>query len=170
MPRNLLDSLKELSAYDAWARAQFVARLRELSDEEFTRPLGPGLDSLARKWAHVTDADAVWLNRIVDGQSPTAMPDNGRFKTVAEFSQHLLQVGHRKAALVASLKDADLERVVTYRNVAGKEFSQPLAELLLHLITHGQYHRGQMASCLRALGKQPPETDLVIWYRTVRTR
>lgn len=168
MPHSLLDTLKHHFAYDAWARAQYAAALKQLTDEEFTRDLGPGLDSLARKWTHVTDADFIWLERIVHGKSPAAMPDNARFKTIAEFAKHLMEIGHRRAQLIAGLNETDLERVVHYRNVAGEAFSQPLVELLQHLITHNMYHRGQLASCLRALGKQPPQTDLVIWYRAVK--
>lgn len=161
-----LDLIKDLFAYDAWARGQFVAVLKTLSEGEFTRNLGPGLDSLAKKWAHLTDADMLWLSRIVDGVSPPNMPDAARFKTTSSFLQHLMTVGHRKAQLIAALKDADLVRMIAYTNTRGESFSQPLSELLQHLVAHGQYHRGQMASCLRALGKQPPETDLVVYYRT----
>lgn len=163
-----LETLKNQFAYDAWARAQYVAALKQLSDEEFTRNLGPGLDSLARKWTHVTDADMLWIGRIVEGVSPPAMPDNARFAKIADFFKHLMEIGHRRAQLIGGLKDTDLDRVVTYKNIRGQEFTQPLHELLQHLITHNMYHRGQLASCLRALGKQPPETDLVVWYRAVK--
>jgi uncharacterized damage-inducible protein DinB len=81
--------------------------------------------------------------------------------------QHLMQIGHRKAQFIAGLKDTDLDRKVSYKNTRGEAFTQVLHELVQHLFTHGMYHRGQMASCLRALGKQPPETDIVVYYRTV---
>lgn len=170
MPLSALDTLKHQFTYDAWARAQYVAALRQLTDEEFTRNLGTGLDSLARKWTHMTDADMLWIGRIVEGVSPPAMPDNARFKTVADFTKHLMEIGHKRAQLIAGLKEPDLERVVVYKNTRGQEFAQPLHELLQHLITHNMYHRGQLASCLRALGKQPPETDLVVWYRAVNKK
>ncbi len=160
-----LDMIRSQFAYDAWARAQFVAALKTLKDEEFTRALGPGLDSLAAKMAHLTDADDLWLLRIVEGKSPPQMPDNKRFKTVGEFFKHLMNVGHRKAQLVMGLKEDALAKPITYTNTHGKTFTQPLSELLQHILFHGQYHRGQMASCLRALGKTPPETDLVVYYR-----
>lgn len=162
---NALDLIKNQFAFDAWARAQLVAAMRALKDEEFTRNLGPGLDSLAMKVTHLTDADDLWLTRIVDGNSPPQMPDNKRFKSLSEFMKHLMNVGHRKAKFVMELTDEGLARKITYTNTHGKTFVQPLHELLQHLLFHGQYHRGQMASCLRALGKQPPETDMVVYYR-----
>jgi uncharacterized damage-inducible protein DinB len=35
-------------------------------------------------------------------------------------------------------------------------------------VNHATYHRGQLASMLRQLGKTPPSTDLVRFYREQR--
>jgi uncharacterized damage-inducible protein DinB len=32
-------------------------------------------------------------------------------------------------------------------------------------VNHGTYHRGQVATLLRQLGVQPPQTDLILYYR-----
>ncbi|HTL98590.1 MAG TPA: DinB family protein, partial [Holophagaceae bacterium] len=73
------------------------------------------------------------------------------------------------AALRAYLslrKEADLAEPVTYTNLAGESFTQPLGELMLHVAMHSQYHRGQNAARLRALmGAPAPATDLVNWQR-----
>ncbi|MCC6573322.1 MAG: DinB family protein [Planctomycetes bacterium] len=162
---NVLELIRNQFAYDAWARAQFVAVLRTLNDEEFIRPLGPGLDSFAAKFTHLIDSDDLWLGRIDEGVNPPIMPYNKRFKTVADFMNQIMVTGHRKAKFLMDLTEEALDHKITYTNTHGKTFSQPLHELLQHLLLHGQYHRGQMASCLRALGKQPPETDIVVYYR-----
>jgi uncharacterized damage-inducible protein DinB len=48
---------------------------------------------------------------------------------------------------------------MAYRNTKGEAFPYPLGEVLMHLVLHGAYHRGQVAFHLRSAGTQPPLTD-----------
>jgi uncharacterized damage-inducible protein DinB len=34
-----------------------------------------------------------------------------------------------------------------------------------HLVNHGTYHRGQIATMLRQLGNKAQSTDLILFYR-----
>jgi uncharacterized damage-inducible protein DinB len=38
-------------------------------------------------------------------------------------------------------------------------------ETVLHMVNHGTYHRGQIASLLKIHGVEPIDTDLVIWCK-----
>jgi uncharacterized damage-inducible protein DinB len=37
--------------------------------------------------------------------------------------------------------------------------------MLQHLVNHGSYHRGQVATMLRQLGTKAQATDLIAFYR-----
>jgi uncharacterized damage-inducible protein DinB len=37
--------------------------------------------------------------------------------------------------------------------------------MLQHLVNHGTYHRGQVATMLRQLGSKAESTDLIFYYR-----
>ena len=43
----------------------------------------------------------------------------------------------------------------------------PYWQVVLHLVNHGSYHRGQVATMLRQAGIKPPGTDLISYYRTL---
>lgn len=47
----------------------------------------------------------------------------------------------------------------------GVEFSTPMADVLMHLVMHSAYHRGQVALAVRAAGGKPALTDYVVWVR-----
>jgi uncharacterized damage-inducible protein DinB len=49
--------------------------------------------------------------------------------------------------------------------VGEKAFSISLEEILFHLTNHSTYHRGQMALCLKILGKDAIVTDYVPFLR-----
>jgi uncharacterized damage-inducible protein DinB len=57
-------------------------------------------------------------------------------------------------------------RPITYTNTHGQTFTQPLQDLLFHILNHSTYHRGQLAQLLRQQGFTPPATDFVYFNRS----
>jgi uncharacterized damage-inducible protein DinB len=65
-----------------------------------------------------------------------------------------------------AVEDADmLKRRVAYRNSAGRDFDNTVAEIITHTTTHGVHHRGQIARIIRAAGHEPPYTDYIQFAR-----
>ncbi len=54
-----------------------------------------------------------------------------------------------------------LEGVVRYVNSAGEGWSSRVEDVLMQVILHGAYHRGQIAADLRAVGAEPAYTDFI---------
>ena len=63
---------------------------------------------------------------------------------------------------LASLSEETLECPVTYINPKGQTWTYTLWSMILHLLNHQSYHRGQVATLLRQLGIQPPEVDFLV--------
>lgn len=113
--------------------------------------------------AHSLASEVVWYARIETGQSahlkiwPTLSIDE-----CADLARESAR-GYRK--LVDGLTPDDLERSVTYRNSKGTEFRTRLGDILLHVVLHASYHRGQIAFRLRESGGEPVNTDYITWAR-----
>jgi uncharacterized damage-inducible protein DinB len=60
---------------------------------------------------------------------------------------------------------SDVNRVIEYRLMSGQPAASPLWQMLQHLINHGSYHRGQVTTMLRQLGRPAIATDLIVFYR-----
>ena len=54
---------------------------------------------------------------------------------------------------------------VTYQNSKGATFETPVGEVLMHVFSHGVYHRGQIALALRQAGAEPINTDYITFVR-----
>jgi uncharacterized damage-inducible protein DinB len=52
-------------------------------------------------------------------------------------------------------------RPVGYRNSKGEPWTSTVGDILTHVVTHSAYHRGQVASELRAAGFIPAYTDFI---------
>ena len=61
---------------------------------------------------------------------------------------------------VAGLGEAELAEEVSFTFVDGKAGRMTRAEMLMHLITHGGYHRGAVGRILFQAGVQPPPETL----------
>ena len=87
--------------------------------------------------------------------------------SMPELRARLAAVEAERDQYLATVSDADLERVIEYRTIAGKAHADPLAGLMRHLVNHSTYHRGQVATQLRHVGIVPPTTDLITYMRRV---
>ena len=121
---------------------------------------------LRERFFHVHAVQQIWLARW-QGMEFTP-PKAADYASLGDL-RHYARACHAALKAYLSLrKEADLAAPLAYKNLAGEPFTQPLWELLLHLSHHSHYHRGQIATRLRKLGAEPPDTDLVIWQRTGR--
>lgn len=53
----------------------------------------------------------------------------------------------------------------SYTNSKGDEFKYSVGDILTHVALHGQYHRGQINSRLRAMGVEPVSVDYIIFAK-----
>ena len=56
---------------------------------------------------------------------------------------------------------AGLSRSLAYKNSKGESFTSQKQDVLLHVVMHSAYHRGQIAADMRAAGFTPAYTDFV---------
>jgi uncharacterized damage-inducible protein DinB len=156
-----MTDLLELLEYHHWATNLTVTAAKALTLEQFTRDLGSSFPSVRDTLVHVFSADRAWLGRL-EGQSPPRAnaSDYADLASLLEVWEPVLQ---RWPVLVASLGNP--EQVIEYKSFAGDPFTNPLGQIVRHVVNHGTYHRGQVATMLRQLGAQAVSSDLISFYR-----
>ncbi len=149
----MADYIERLFAHLAWADAAVLQALE-------------AIPATAERWlelfGHILGAEHVWLARL-KGIAPKVAV--WPVLTLAECRRLADENGKEFAAYVAGLAPADGDRGVRYTNSAGQEFTSTVADILLHVCLHGSYHRGQIASGMRAGGQTPAPTDYIGFIR-----
>ena len=155
--------IEQFLAYNYWANKRLLAKVDELSPDQATEQLPTMWDSILRTLAHVLGAEWVWRQRIQEGVSPAALLDRGSFTTTDMLRRRWLEEEEALLAFVAGLTDADLERVVEYKNTRGEPAGRPMWQLLLHMVNHGTQHRSEVALYLTNYGRSPGDMDFVLY-------
>jgi len=150
----------KLFAYGRWANDKTLGAVAALSAEEYVRSVGGSFGSVQGTLAHLYGADWVWLERW-HGRSPKSLPPAAEVPTLEVLKEKWprVQAGHKD--FVGGLTEGRLAEPITYVNFQGKTFTYSLSEALTHMVNHGTYHRGQVMTLLRQLGKPAVSTDFL---------
>jgi uncharacterized damage-inducible protein DinB len=157
--------LRSHIAYTAWASRMLVEAAGGLSREELTRDFGTADKSVLGTLVHIFAADRVWLARL-NRESPHI------FVADVDYDLAVLQndwpaLHQRWKAWAGELTDEAARADVSYNDLSGNPWQQPLGQLVLHVVNHGTHHRGQVSEFLRTMAHVPPPVDLMAYYRTV---
>lgn len=171
-PRTLEDA-RDLFAYTDWANDRLCRTLYAAFGEEtdLTRHADSRVRAIQTTAVHIVAAQAVWRERW-EGRSPTDMLDPAGYPTPLALRMAFAAERARFWGWFAALHaDAELDRVVSARSTRGEPRVFPLRQMLAHVVTHGCYHRGQIAARLLDMGREDAllDTDLIAYYQETLT-
>jgi uncharacterized damage-inducible protein DinB len=140
--------LDRLLRYDIWANGETLDSLRQ----------GPP-PARSLKWmGHIVGAEHLWLARLRQEPAPLPVwPD----LPVEQCAAHLDELSGMWPEYLANAGPQRLAERVTYTNSKGEEWTNVVEDILTHVTIHSAYHRGQIASDLRAAGQIPAYTDFI---------
>ncbi|MBZ5705903.1 MAG: DinB family protein [Acidobacteriia bacterium] len=144
---NMKEHLGRLLSYDDWANREVLATLDKTG--------GQPLRSVSLM-AHIFSAQRLWLERLQSKkQTLPVWPDFSLSQCEAQAAD-LPRLWKNYLA-----QDADLARTVVYKNSKGESWTSRPEDVLLHVVMHSAYHRGQIATDVRAAGFPPAYTDFI---------
>jgi uncharacterized damage-inducible protein DinB len=159
-----LDELRRHFAYNRWATLRILDAAASLTTEELTRDLKSSFPSVLATLAHGLGAERVWLTRW-RGTSPTEFPPESSLASLAEVRAAWDALWRDQQAYLSELRESDADLPLSFKTFKGDPDTRPLGDLMRHVINHATYHRGQVVTMLRQLGKTPPSTDYIRFLR-----
>ncbi len=159
--------IQTLFDFDKWATERILDVVATLSDEQFSKNLNSSHGGIRGTLVHIYAADLVWLERW-KGTSPTAMVKEHEVPTFPMLKDQWSHLRSQLEAFVQSLTEEKLQAQLSYKDLKGNPYTQPLWQQMQHLINHSTYHRGQVVTMLRQLGVRPVATDLIAYYRGLK--
>lgn len=114
-------------------------------------------------FAHLLAAKKVWMARL-SGEQPSipVWPS-------LDLDACAALIEENRAAYTTYLQDRSAEHLaadVQYQNSKGVAFRNQARDILMHVLVHSGYHRGQIAQSVRQAGGEPVNTGYIFYRRT----
>lgn len=146
---NLADYLRREFAYDEWANREVLNAIRT----------GGGTDERSLQlMSHILAAEQVWLDRLK--QQPQSVPVWPK-PDLAQCEAQAAELGSKWLEFLDLITAGDVSQSISYKNSKGEAWTSTIVDILTHVVMHSAYHRGQIASQMRASGKTPAYTDFI---------
>jgi uncharacterized damage-inducible protein DinB len=178
-----LDDIRRLYAYNRWANQRLFAALEKLDYQQLATEIPSSFPSIRETVFHILFAEWLWLKRW-QGTSPRAAgPDPNvtsttwkalspggiatprELTTLAELKSFRDSIEREREEFLSTLSDAGLHAPLAFNDMSGNPYSEPLVQLLQHVVNHGTYHRGQVTTLLRQVGAETVAFDMVYFFR-----
>jgi uncharacterized damage-inducible protein DinB len=145
----MLGYIRAMFLYDDWANREALRSLQEMEHPP----------ERARKvMAHIVAAELLWMERLQQALQKTPVwPELG----LTDCEQQLMALRAGWELHLSGLSDADLDREIAYTNSKGEQYSNAVRDILMHVLMHGTYHRGQIAAAVRDRAGEPAYTDFI---------
>jgi len=157
------DILRTHLAYSAWASQRLVAAAAKLTPAELTRDFETADRHVLGTLVHVYAADRIWLARVSGAPAAPFISDADYHLSVLQNDWPVLHLRWQQWA--STVTDEQGGANIAFQDTKGNPYSQPLWQVILHVVNHGSHHRGQVSGFLRAMGHTPPPVDLTAYFR-----
>jgi len=144
----MIEHFRRLYTYNGWANREVAGALVKAG--------GPprSLDFLA----HLLSSERLWLERLTShAQTHPVWPQF----SVEQCEQQAAEMTRLWNEYLDSRVGRGLDEKILYKNSKGEAFYSRIEDVLIHVITHSAYHRGQVATDMRAAGFHPAYTDFI---------
>jgi uncharacterized damage-inducible protein DinB len=148
---DLLGHLRRQFDYDAWANREVLAAI----EADRARPT---LAQTLKLMAHIVSAERLWLERL--GQQSQSLAVWPEF-SIDQCKAQIDELAKLWTEYFSQLSYAGLSAQITYKNSKGEPWTSSVQDVLTHVVMHSAYHRGQIASLMRAGGGTPAFTDFI---------
>jgi uncharacterized damage-inducible protein DinB len=144
----------KLYQYNAWANNRVLTALtrQQVQNDKILSIIG-----------HIVAAQFLWLHRI-KGLPPAEVKLWGEYDLL-----QLVKMAEDSGRLWLEFIEGtdDFNRELTYLNYTGDPYINNVEMIMIHLVNHSTYHRGQIALLLRQEKFEPINTDFITYDRII---
>ncbi|MCC6412158.1 MAG: hypothetical protein IT270_10895 [Saprospiraceae bacterium] len=153
------------AAYNHWANRLMVDWVRNAERPLLDAHTPSSFPTLHTTLLHIWDAQFIWAERL-HGATPHIFPSHEHQSLHEETFEGVLRSSEKLVHFVQDQEDAFFDGLMTYSTTSGKIITNQVSDILLQVLQHSTYHRGQLVTMGRSLGlENPPQTDFIAFTR-----
>jgi uncharacterized damage-inducible protein DinB len=146
-----VETLKSLFAYKAWANRELFALLAALPAEH-----AEPLHTCTRTLNHIYVVDSIFRAHLSAQARPFDATNTKQTPALQQLQADVEAIDNWYVNYVAELSPAACSELLDFTFTDGDRGRMSREEMLLHVVTHGGYHRGNVGQVLKSISIAPP--------------
>lgn len=163
----LMDCLQRLVRYKAWANEQLFAAVGRMPEDALVAPQPIVFGNLLRTLNHVLAMDFVWQSHLLGKPHGLATRNPEHCPAFGPIVMQQAAMDRWYVEQVDAMAPAQRDEIVEFTFIGGGPGAMTRADIVLHAVNHGTYHRGHVAQMMRPL-EPAPVTDYPVFLKTFR--
>jgi uncharacterized damage-inducible protein DinB len=159
----------EMYDYHVWANKTMFNRLKEIPQDIYVKEIQSVFTSISKAMPHIYMTDHCWLD-ILSGKSmneamafANQLKEKTETKTIEELETMYFELSERYKAFFN--QQEDMEKVIVLDNPYAGIRETSFSEIVLQVVNHATYHRGNITAMLRQMGHASVMTEYALfWY------
>lgn len=153
--------------YHVWANEKVLNHLLELPEHVYRNEIKSVFPSVAETVGHIHVFDHVWFGAMQEksnaeiGEIIESVSNNVKEASIGEMQRMCALLSEQFHAFLDEQKDMDRIIIAEHPEWGSREFL--LSDMLIHVVNHGTYHRGNITAMLRQQGYKGISTDYVFF-------
>ena len=153
----MLGYIREIFLFNDWANREALHSLQEMEHPP---------ERALKVMSHIIAAELLWMARLQQAAQQTPVwPEMG----LGECAQKVTALRAAWEVYLSNMTEADLDHAIAYTNSRGEHYTNNVRDILMHVLMHGTYHRGQIAAAVRDRAGEPAYTDFIEAVRKGKT-
>jgi len=144
-------TLQSLFRFKAWANSELFALLGRLPQEQ-----ADPLQGCVRTLNHIYIVDRIFRAHLSGEARPFDATHTRELPSLAQLQADVQATDQWYVDHVSNLTEAGAAEVIDFTFTDGDKGRMSREEILLHVITHGGYHRGNVGQMLKSISVAPP--------------
>lgn len=159
------EKLLTLSLYKQWANQLTFSSVNSLSEGEATKQRATRFGNMVNTLNHVYVIDDVFKCHLMSTPHGYTNRNTDTHPSLAQLWDKQKQMDLWYINYVKSLSDKECSDIVNFEFIGGGNGSMSRADIILHIVNHGTYHRGFVGDMMYQASATPPANDLPVYLR-----
>ncbi len=159
----------EMFEFHVWANRTMIQRLKEIPHDVYTKEVQSSFSSISKAMPHIYIVDTNWLgivngkNMRDSGHEARALTEQVEAKSLDELEAAFEALAEGYRAFFKTCEDLNQTFVLDNPYTGVKDVSY--GEVILQVVNHGTYHRGNISTMLRDQRLPSVMTEYALyWY------
>jgi uncharacterized damage-inducible protein DinB len=147
-----MNTIQSLFAQKSWANNELFNKLATVTSAEHAGAVHTAIRTLN----HIYVVDRIFQAHLLGEQHGYTATNTDETPELGELQFSVAETDAWYEKYVSNISHSQFGESITFRFTDGDAGTMSREEILLHVITHGSYHRGNVGQVLKSISVVPP--------------